>query len=60
MVKKTVCSFCRSEIEFGRGTMRILNDGTILIFCSVKCKVAMLDHKKNPRKTKWTKIYGTQ
>nr|MDO8085536.1 hypothetical protein [Candidatus Sigynarchaeum springense] len=59
MVKKQVCSFCRRDIEFGRGTMRILNDGTILVFCSVKCKVAMIGHKKNPRKTKWTRIYGT-
>lgn len=40
--------------------MHVMNDGTILVFCSVKCKVAMMEHKKNPRKTKWTKIYGTQ
>ncbi|HME53505.1 MAG TPA: 50S ribosomal protein L24e [Candidatus Lokiarchaeia archaeon] len=60
MVKKSVCSFCRSEIEYGRGTMRILNDGTIMYFCSSKCRTAMIKHKKNPRKTRWTKVYGTQ
>ncbi|MHA1684688.1 MAG: 50S ribosomal protein L24e [Promethearchaeota archaeon] len=60
MVKKQICSFCRDEIEYGRGTMRILNDGSILTFCSTKCKTGMLIQKKNPRKTRWTKIYGTQ
>ena len=60
MVKKQVCSFCRGEIEYGKGSMRVQNDGSILNFCSTKCKIAMMDHKKNPRKTRWTKIYGTQ
>ncbi|MHA1368839.1 MAG: 50S ribosomal protein L24e [Promethearchaeota archaeon] len=60
MVKKQICSFCRNEIEFGRGTMRILNDGTVLIFWSKKCKKAMLYKKKNPRKTRWTRVYGIQ
>nr|MDO8118443.1 50S ribosomal protein L24e [Candidatus Sigynarchaeota archaeon] len=60
MVKKQVCSFCRSEIDYGRGSMRVLNDGTILTFCSMKCKKSLLNLKRDARKTKWTKIYGTQ
>ncbi|MHA1794094.1 MAG: 50S ribosomal protein L24e [Promethearchaeota archaeon] len=60
MVKKQVCSFCRNEIDYGRGIMRINNDGSVLVFCSNKCKKSMLVYKKNPRKTRWTRIYGTQ
>ncbi len=60
MVKKQVCSFCRNEIEYGHGSMRVLNDGTILTFCSTKCKKALLIRKRDARKTKWTRIYGTQ
>ena len=60
MVKKMVCSFCKNEIEYGRGHIRVLNTGEMYYFCSKKCHKAMIVAKKNPRKTKWTKIYGTQ
>lgn len=40
--------------------MYIKKDGTILNFCTNKCRKAMLDYKKNPRKTRWTNIYGKQ
>ena len=60
MVKKSICSFCRNEIDFGRGMMKIMNDGSIYHFCSTKCKKSQLIQKKNPRKTKWTRVYGQQ
>ena len=37
--------------------MRGKNDGTVLWFCSAKCKKNMLELKRDPRKLKWTKKY---
>jgi len=33
------------------------NDGTVLWFCSAKCKKNMLELKRDPRKLKWTKKF---
>jgi len=60
MVKVKKCSFCAYDIPIGRGVMFVKRDGTILNFCTNKCKKAMINYKKNPRKTRWTKIYGQQ
>jgi len=60
MVKVKKCSFCQYDIAIGRGVMFVKKDGTILNFCTSKCKKAMLQYKKNPRKTRWTAIYGKQ
>jgi len=57
MVKKHVCSFCGYEIPPGTGIMYVKNDGTVLWFCSRKCRVSMLKFKRDPRKYKWTKKY---
>ncbi|MHA1670775.1 MAG: 50S ribosomal protein L24e [Promethearchaeota archaeon] len=54
------CSFCQENIGVGRGHMYVKRDGTILNFCTQKCRKAMLDYKKNPRKTRWTSIYGKE
>ena len=60
MVKVKKCSFCQKEINIGHGHMYIRRDGTILNFCTNKCRISMLVQKKNPRKTRWTEIYGKQ
>ncbi|MBD3191602.1 MAG: 50S ribosomal protein L24 [Candidatus Heimdallarchaeota archaeon] len=56
-MKEQTCVFCASAIEPGTGTMYVKNDGSILWFCSRKCRVSMIDHKRNPRKLKWTERY---
>ena len=60
MVKVRRCSFCGYDIAIGRGMMFVKKDGTILNFCTNKCRKAMLKFKKNPRKTRWTSLYGKQ
>lgn len=37
--------------------MLVRNDGSILYFCSAKCKKGMLKLGRDPRKFKWTKKY---
>ncbi|MHA1500169.1 MAG: 50S ribosomal protein L24e [Promethearchaeota archaeon] len=54
------CSFCQSDIGIGRGHMYIKRDGTILNFCTQKCRKALVLYKKNPRKTRWTSVYGKE
>ncbi len=51
------CSFCDRPVPKGSGTMLVRNDGTILWFCSAKCKKNMLELRRDPRKLKWTKKY---
>ena len=60
MVKLKRCSFCGFDIPIGRGHMYIQKDGTILNFCTQKCRKSMLIYKKNPRKTRWTSYFGKQ
>jgi large subunit ribosomal protein L24e len=60
LVKQKNCSFCGFPIPIGKGHMFIKKDGTILNFCTPKCRKAMLVAKKNPRKTRWTAFYGKQ
>ncbi len=49
------CSFCDRPVPKGSGTMLAKNDGTVLWFCSSKCKKNALVLKRYPRKLKWTK-----
>ena len=51
------CSFCNRSVAKGSGTMLAKNDGTVLWFCSSKCKKNALVLKRDPRKLKWTKKY---
>ncbi len=60
MVKEKDCSFCGYRIPIGRGVMFIKRDGTIYHFCTNKCRKSLLNYKKNPRKTRWTRHYGKQ
>ena len=45
MVKVKKCSFCQYDIPIGRGVMYVKKDGTILNFCTNKCKKAMINYK---------------
>ncbi len=49
------CSFCKKEIELGRGKMFVRNDGKVLYFCSSKCEKNMLELGRKPRKVKWVR-----
>ena len=49
------CSFCKKEIEKGKGTMHVRKDGKILNFCSSKCEKNLLKLKRNPNKRKWSR-----
>ncbi|TFG24245.1 MAG: 50S ribosomal protein L24e [Promethearchaeota archaeon] len=60
MVKVKKCDVCQHDIDIGRGHMYVKRDGTILNFCTQKCRKSMLKYKKNPRKTRWTAVYGKQ
>ncbi|MHA1932156.1 MAG: 50S ribosomal protein L24e [Promethearchaeota archaeon] len=60
MAKVKKCSFCGYDIAIGRGFMFIRRDGTILNFCTNKCKKALIDYKKKARKTRWTSYYGKE
>ncbi|MBC7127968.1 MAG: 50S ribosomal protein L24e [Candidatus Methanosuratincola petrocarbonis] len=53
MVRIQKCSFCSQEIPAGTGLMYVKNDGTILRFCSSKCRKNMLGLKRVPRDLKW-------
>lgn len=41
----------------GTGTMLVKNDGSLLYFCSNKCRKNMLKLGRDPRKFKWTSKY---
>jgi len=51
------CSFCGTEIPYGTGMLFVKNDGTMLWFCSSKCRKNYLKLGRNPAKLKWTKAY---
>lgn len=48
------CSFCGAEIDAGSGLMYVRNDGTVLRFCSSKCRKNMLELKRVSRSLKWS------
>jgi large subunit ribosomal protein L24e len=51
------CSFCGYSIERGTGKTVVRKDGTLLNFCSRKCEKNLLELKRNPLQTPWTKSY---
>jgi len=44
-------------VKLGTGTILVKNDGSILYFCSNKCRRNMLKLGRDPRKFKWTSKY---
>jgi large subunit ribosomal protein L24e len=47
-----VCSFCRSQYEFPRGTTVVQKDGTVKFFCSSKCRKNS-EMGRNNKKVAW-------
>ncbi|MEA2089890.1 MAG: 50S ribosomal protein L24e [Thermoproteota archaeon] len=60
MPKTRRCSFCGHDFPPGTGLMYVKNDGSILWFCSKKCRINSLKLKRDPRKLRWTKYYGKE
>jgi large subunit ribosomal protein L24e len=60
MVEKRNCSFCGLEIEPGTGKMFVKKDGTVLNFCTSKCYKNMIELRRVPRTTKWTKKFEAE
>lgn len=54
MPSSKTCSFCGENITPGTGLMYVRNDGSILYFCSSKCKKNM-DFGRKPEDLEWTK-----
>lgn len=57
MVTEYKCNFCGKKFEKGFGIMFVKNDGSILYFCSSKCRKNKLKLRRNPKKFKWTEFY---
>ncbi len=58
MVGTQKCIFCGKDIEPGTGSAFVqTKDGTVLWFCSNKCKAARIKRGQKPRQTKWTTAY---
>ncbi len=51
------CAFCGKDIEPGTGMMYVKKDGTVLYFCSSKCRKNMLKLKRDPKKVRWSALY---
>ncbi|MCK5037995.1 MAG: 50S ribosomal protein L24e [Thermoplasmata archaeon] len=58
MVERRICNFCGDAIEPGTGKMFVKRDGTVYSLCSNKCKKNLIDLKRVPRRTRWTKRYA--
>ncbi|MFW9852219.1 MAG: 50S ribosomal protein L24e [Candidatus Thorarchaeota archaeon] len=57
MPKTRKCSYCGKEIQPGRGMLFVQRTGSVLYFCSNKCKKSQLILKRDPKKLKWTERY---
>ncbi|MDH5461888.1 MAG: 50S ribosomal protein L24e [Candidatus Bathyarchaeota archaeon] len=60
MPRPRQCSFCGHAFPSGAGIMYVRNDGTILWFCSSKCRKSSVNLKRDSRKIRWTKYYGKE
>jgi large subunit ribosomal protein L24e len=60
MAEKRNCSFCGAEIEPGTGKMFVKKDGSVLNFCTSKCYKNMIELKRVPRTTRWTKKFADE
>ncbi|HDN18361.1 50S ribosomal protein L24e [Candidatus Bathyarchaeota archaeon ex4484_205] len=53
MPVKHRCVFCGREFDQGFGVLYVKNDGSLLWFCSSKCRKNMLKLGRDRRKYKW-------
>jgi large subunit ribosomal protein L24e len=60
MPRSRPCSFCGHDFQQNTGQMYVKNDGTILWFCSSKCRKNSLKLGRDPRKLRWTKYFGKE
>jgi large subunit ribosomal protein L24e len=58
MPKNFKCSFCGKNFNSTTGMMHVRNDGTLLYFCSRRCRISSLSFGRDSRKLKWTAYYG--
>ncbi len=49
-----ICSFCNNQIDSGTGMMFVRRDGSVLNFCSRKCRENQLHLHREGRLQKWT------
>lgn len=57
MVTEYTCSFCGNKFPKGKGMLFVKNDGSVLYFCSSKCRKNKMKLGRNPAKFKWTLLY---
>ncbi|MAH21828.1 MAG: 50S ribosomal protein L24e [Thaumarchaeota archaeon] len=60
MSLQKTCSFCRGETKTGTGLTLVLNDGSVHLYCSSKCRKSDSKLKRDPRRIKWTTLHKTQ
>ncbi|RUM46547.1 MAG: 50S ribosomal protein L24 [Hyperthermus sp.] len=56
MPVRHVCEYCGRSIEPGTGMMLVRNDGSVVWFCSSKCR-KLWSMGRDPRRLKWTRKY---
>ena len=52
------CNFCGTDIPRGTGLMYVKKDGKMFRFCSRKCEKNMIQLKRKPRVTGWTREFA--
>jgi LSU ribosomal protein L24E len=60
MVTEYSCSFCGKKFPKGKGMLFVKNDGSVLYFCSSKCRKNRTILGRNPIKFKWASFYAKQ
>jgi len=55
-MRESTCSFCGEKYELGTGLQVAKNDGTVLHFCTSKCR-KNFKLGRSPIHTRWTQRY---
>jgi len=56
----TKCVFCGKEEEDYKGVYLIKNEGSVLYYCSSKCKKNHVGLRRDRRKIRWTVAFHEQ
>jgi len=51
------CAFCGKEESAHKGLHLIKNSGTVVYFCSSKCRKNAVKLKRDKRKIRWTEAF---